>query len=63
MARRVLSGEEEVELARSNKKIKEVHHHSASDGVNVGWGHGLDQGNAPLSFKEKLVGDIPRAYT
>ena len=32
----MLFREEEVELARSNKKIKEVHHSSSFDGVNVG---------------------------
>ena len=32
----MLSREEEVELARSNKKIKKVHHSSSFDGVNVG---------------------------
>nr|POE69483.1 hypothetical protein CFP56_74936 [Quercus suber] len=62
---RYLSREEEAELARSKKKVKDVHHADFIDGscekeqfqeVQNKWG-------APkTSFKEKLVREIPGAY-
>nr|POE94974.1 hypothetical protein CFP56_51130 [Quercus suber] len=59
------SSMEELERSSTNRKIwfACLISSCSSDGVNVGWGHGLDQGSAPLSFKEKLMGEIPRAYT
>lgn len=60
-----LSREEEAELARSNKKVKDVHHAS----FNEDQGHSLGfpfvgNGQVPLkvSFKEKLLGHIPGSY-
>ena len=60
-----LSREEEAELARSNKKAKDVHHASFDEDQ----GHSLGSpfvgnGQVPLkiSFKEMLLGDIPGAY-
>lgn len=56
-----LSREEEAELARSNKKVKDVHRAS----FNEDQGHSLGSpfvGNGQVSFKEKLLGDIPGAY-
>ncbi|KAL0013035.1 hypothetical protein SO802_000104 [Lithocarpus litseifolius] len=66
MNTRPLSREEEAELVRSNKKIKDLHHASFNNGYDTekepssSQGH---QGHQALSFKEKLVGDIPGAYT
>ncbi|KAK9996644.1 hypothetical protein SO802_021330 [Lithocarpus litseifolius] len=60
-----LSREEEAELARSNKKVKDVHH------ANFNGDQGFSSSNLLLengqvspavSFKEKLLGDIPGAY-
>ena len=62
---RLLSREEEAELARSNKKVKNIHHveYSGSPGetslsheTHSPW----NQSNA--SFKDKLVGEIPGAF-
>ena len=63
-----LSLEEEAELARSNKKVKDVNH--AGFGSEHGMGsphsdqaHFFRPTSPPLSFKDKLVGEIPGAYT
>ena len=63
-----LSREEEAELARSNKKAKDVNH--AGFGVGQGMGshqseqvHAFRPTSPPSSFKEKLVGEISGAYT
>ncbi|XP_075670361.1 uncharacterized protein LOC142640156 [Castanea sativa] len=53
-----LSSEEEVELAKSNKKVKDAHHASFNERPNEGEGPGRK-----LSFKEKLVGTIPGAFS
>lgn len=62
---RVLSREEEVELSRSKKKVKDVHHADFNDDVSDG-GHSQShhnaRGSARASFKEKLVGEIPGAF-
>nr|POE55904.1 hypothetical protein CFP56_76274 [Quercus suber] len=62
---RVLSREEEVELSRSKKKVKDVHHADFNDGASDG-GHSQSHQNAwgstRASFKEKLVGEMPRAF-
>lgn len=57
--------EEEAELDRSNKKVKDVHHAN----FNENQGHflgapfvGNEQVPLKFSFKEKLLGDIPGAY-
>ena len=60
-----LSHEEEAELSRSTKKVKEYH-------ANEPLTEHRQQGNCAttppggdvsrLSFKEKLIGEIPRAY-
>lgn len=55
-----LSAEEEAELARSNKKVKEMHHPSFfARGSTSG-----EKSFLPLkfSFKDKLVGEIPGAF-
>lgn len=62
---RALSREEEAELSRSKKKVKDVHHADFSKGVNE---NGLFPRNNNVwvspnkSFKEKLVGEIPGTY-
>ena len=60
-----LSREEEEELARSKKKVKDVHHASFNDGSNENE-LSQNQQNAWFSpkdsFKDKLVGVIPGAY-
>ncbi|XP_030964023.1 uncharacterized protein LOC115985196 [Quercus lobata] len=60
-----LSSEEEAELARSNKKVKDIHHANfMEDDANrekeFSWGKG--HANHQLSFKDKLVGKLPGAY-
>nr|POE80762.1 hypothetical protein CFP56_73721 [Quercus suber] len=62
---RVLSKEEEAELARSNKKVKDFNHAEFNEGSratspllgNRDWGS-----NTKPSFKDKLVGEIPGAF-
>ena len=65
MKPRTLSREEEAELARSNKKVKDSHHADFNDGPNDGspsrnihnhWN------KANASFRDKLVGEIPGAF-
>lgn len=62
------SWEEEAELAQSNKKVKDVNHAGFGDGNEVerpclDQVHVLRPPSLPPSFKEKLVGEIPGAYT
>ncbi|KAK9990157.1 hypothetical protein SO802_025142 [Lithocarpus litseifolius] len=62
---RGLSSEEENELARSNKKVKDSHHANfMEDNANAVGGTPWmkDIGNTQASFKDKLVGEIPGAY-
>nr|POE45676.1 uncharacterized protein CFP56_05566 [Quercus suber] len=60
-----LSREEQEELVRSNKKVKNVCHADFREGLESGPslstnGHG--QWSGMSSFKDKLVGEIPGAY-
>ena len=60
-----LSTEEEAELTKSNKKVKDIHHANfMEDNVNVekelSWGKGY--ASHQISFKDKLVGEILGAY-
>uniref|UniRef100_A0A7N2MNK0 Uncharacterized protein n=1 Tax=Quercus lobata TaxID=97700 RepID=A0A7N2MNK0_QUELO len=62
---RGLSSEEEAELTRSNKKVKDIHHanfmeENANTEKEFSWGKG--HANHQLSFKDKLVGELPGAY-
>nr|POE91690.1 hypothetical protein CFP56_53057 [Quercus suber] len=62
---RVLSREEETEISRSKKKVKEVHHADFNNGASEGGhsqGHQKVWGSSKTSFKEKLVGEIPGAF-
>ena len=65
MKPRMLSREEEAELARSNKKVKDYRHAEFNEGPSNDspsrnnhnhW----NQANA--SFRDKLVGEIPGAF-
>lgn len=62
---RDLTREEEAELCRSTKKVKDVHHADFNDGSSES-GHSQDAqktwGASRRTFKEKLVGEIPGAY-
>ena len=62
---RTLSGEEEAELSRSTKKVKDIHHADFSE-ISSENGHSprsFREGVLPnKSFKDKLVGEIPGAY-
>jgi len=60
-----LSREEQEELARSKKKVKDVKHARFSEGHESGSSSpvkGLGPYNQSMSFKDKLVGEIPGAY-
>ena len=62
---RELPREEEAELSRSKKKVKEGHHADFNDGLGES-GHSQggqsSWGAAKKTFKDKLVGEIPGAY-
>ena len=63
---RVLSREEEAELERSNKKVKDVRHAGFSSS-HGGGGHFNGQPSVSRppetqTFKDKLLGEIPGAY-
>ena len=62
---RELTREEEAELSRSTKKVKDVHHAGFNDGLSEdGQDHDLHNawGTDRKTFKEKLEGAIPGAY-
>lgn len=62
---RSLSREEEVELAWSNKKVKDLHHTKFNDGSSEGSLPRNSQNawsRSNISFKDKLIGEIPGAY-
>ena len=62
---RTLSREEEAELSRSTKMVKDIHHADFSE-LSSENGHSprsFREGVLPnKSFKDKLVGEIPGAY-
>ena len=61
-----LSREEQEESARSNKKVKKVSHAGFQDGQESTPStpsQGFSPWNHATSFKEKLVGEIPGAFT
>ena len=65
MKARILSREEEVELTRSNKKVKDSHHVNFSDRSREDFSSQENQSpwNGPkASFKDKLVGEISGAF-
>ena len=63
MSDRFLSCEEEAELARSNKKVKNVSHADYNGHMNAGHSVISSVTRHRLSFKDKLVGEIPSAYS
>ena len=61
-----ISREEQDELTRSKKKVKDVKHVGFSEGHESGPlspVKGLNPWNQSMSFKDKLVGEIPGAIT
>lgn len=61
-----LAGEEQEELARSKKKVKDVNHERFREGPESGSSspnHGLGSWNGLALFREKLVGEVPSGYT
>nr|XP_023902463.1 uncharacterized protein LOC112014276 [Quercus suber]POF27029.1 uncharacterized protein CFP56_40394 [Quercus suber] len=63
---RSLSLEEQAELARSNKKVKNVSHAGFCEGHSLGSSSPTfagGSGSKNVSFKDKLMGEIPGAYT
>ena len=61
-----LSREEQEELIRSNKKVKDVNHagyHEGRDSFPSSPSHGYSPWNRATSFKDKLIGEIPGAFT
>ncbi|KAL0007520.1 hypothetical protein SO802_009022 [Lithocarpus litseifolius] len=65
MKPRTLSREEEAELARSNKKVKDIHHADFNEGLRECSPPPEFQNfetSAFDSLKEKLVGEMPGAY-
>nr|POE45444.1 hypothetical protein CFP56_20116 [Quercus suber] len=61
----MLSREEEAELARSNKKVKDIHHSGFNEGPRESSPSPVFQNSESFnraSFKEKLVGEMPGAY-
>nr|POE98370.1 uncharacterized protein CFP56_55047 [Quercus suber] len=62
---RSLSTEEEAELTRSNKKVKDFNQANfREDVINAEKEHSWSRGNSShhTSFKDKLVGELPGAY-
>ena len=60
------SREEQAELARSKKKVKDVNHVGFCEGQTSSPpspNHGVGPWSLNMSFKDKLVGEIPGAYT
>ncbi|XP_023888176.1 uncharacterized protein LOC112000309 [Quercus suber] len=63
---RALSKEEQEELVRSTKKVKDVSHVGFQEGLDSAASsprNGRDVWSRNMSFKDKLVGDIPGAFT
>ena len=61
-----LSREEQEELARSNKKVKDVSYAGFQGGLDSGSSspsYGQGSWSRAISFKDKLVGEIPSAFT
>nr|POE87159.1 hypothetical protein CFP56_77998 [Quercus suber] len=65
MKPRLLSREEEVELARSNTKVEDIHHSEFNDGSrerSPSTSFHITKTSSGGSFKDKLMGDIPGVY-
>nr|POE53002.1 uncharacterized protein CFP56_06863 [Quercus suber] len=65
MKPRTLSREEEAELVRSNKKVKDSHHAEFNEGPSDGSSPRNSHSHwnqSTASFRDKLVGEIPGAF-
>ena len=65
MKQRMLSREEEAELARSNKKVKDIHHAEFNEGLRESSPPPRYQSSdsfAKTSFNDKLIGEMSGAY-
>ena len=61
-----LSREEQEELARSNKKVKDVKHAGFREEMGSGPSsptHGQGPWNGSATFRDRLIGEIPGAFT
>ena len=60
----MLLTEEQEELTRSNKKVKNVGHAGFQEGLDMpSSSHSNGSWNQTGTFKDKLVGEVPSAYT
>ena len=63
---RALSREEQEELLHSKKKVKDISHAGFQEGLDSATSSPRNDGNVwsrTTSFKDKLVGEIPGAFT
>ena len=61
----MLLREEEAELARSNKKVKDINHAEFNEGTSEGslsWNSYKHGNKNNVSFRDKLIGEIPGAF-
>ena len=61
-----LSQEEQAELTRSNKKVKNVNHTDYGEGQDAmppSPNHSFSPWNRAVSFKDRLMGEIPGAFS
>ena len=62
----MLSTEEQEELSRSNKKVKNVGHAGFQEGMDTTSSspkHSNGYWNQAVTFKDRLMGEVPGAYT
>nr|POE89719.1 uncharacterized protein CFP56_49491 [Quercus suber]POE89722.1 uncharacterized protein CFP56_49494 [Quercus suber] len=62
----ILSTEEQEELARSNKKVKNVGHAGFQEGMDTSSSsprRSNGRWNQSMTFKDRLMGEVPGAYT
>nr|POE49862.1 hypothetical protein CFP56_26778 [Quercus suber] len=60
----MLSTEEQAELSRSNKKVKNVGHAGFQEGLDMpSSSHSNGSWNQTGTFKDRLMGEVPGAYT
>ena len=61
-----LSQEEQAELTRSNKKVKNINHTDYGEGQDAmppSPNHSYSPWNRATSFKDRLMGEIPGAFS
>ena len=60
----MLSTEEQEELSCSNKKVKNIGHAGFQEGLDMPLSsRGNGSWNQTRTFKDRLVGEVPSAYT